>query len=183
MGVGDSDCLHLTQSDRTGSGHNGIVSFSQADLGTALAHCAAFADQQPWGSPDLLFALVPTPLLAAQAPELVEADDDSALSPVLQEPENSDADTAALLGSLAWPEAVAGCALVTEITVVPPDGDLAQSRQARLIGGALRTGARVALLAVQPHPGDDPAAERHLRTSPDLAPELLEALAATFDDA
>ncbi|MFZ2509986.1 MAG: hypothetical protein WAW85_02695, partial [Gordonia sp. (in: high G+C Gram-positive bacteria)] len=74
------------------------------------------------------------------------------------------------------------CALVTEITVVPPDGATSAARQARLIGGALRTGARLALLDVQPHPDDDPEAARHLRTDPDLAPELLDALTATFDD-
>lgn len=158
------------------------MSFSQADLGNALAQCAAFASDQPWGSPDLLFALVPTQILAAQAPDVVDHGDNSPLSPVLQEPEDPTVDTATLIASLAWPEAVAGCALVTEITVVPPDGDQNQSRQARLIGGALRTGSRLALLDVQPHPDDDPDAANHLRTSPDLAPELLEALAATFDD-
>lgn len=158
------------------------MSFSQSDLGHALAQCAAFADEQRWGSPDLLFALVPTAVLAGAAPELVDASDDSALSPVLQEPTDPDADTATLLGSLAWPEQVVGCALVTEITVVPPTGDTSLTRQARLIGGVLRTGARLALLDVQPHPDDDPEAPRHLRTDPDLAPELLDALRSTFDD-
>lgn len=156
------------------------MSFSQADLGNALAQCAAYAAELPWGSPDFLFALVPTDVLARQAPHLIDDGDDSALSPVLQDPEDPYADTETILATIGWPDAVAGCALVTEITVVPPDGDESQSRQARLIGGALRTGPRVALLALRPDEsdGDEP---NHLRTHPDLAPELLDALAATFD--
>ncbi|MFZ2511669.1 MAG: hypothetical protein WAW85_11365, partial [Gordonia sp. (in: high G+C Gram-positive bacteria)] len=60
------------------------MSYSQADLGNALAQCAAFASEQPWGSVDLLFALVPTGMLTAAAPHLVDDADDSILSPVLQ---------------------------------------------------------------------------------------------------
>lgn len=156
--------------------------FSQADLGNSLAQCAAYAADLPWGSPDQVFALVSTAVLRSQAPELVDDDDDSPLSPVLQELPEPDADTATLLATLAWPPQVAGCGLVTEITVVPPDGDPAHGRRARLIGGVLRTGARLALLDVEASPEDDPDTPRHLRTSPDLAPELLDALAATFDD-
>lgn len=159
------------------------MSFSQADLGNALAQCAAYAKDLPWGSPDLLFGLAPTALLAAQAPELVDGDDDSALSPVLQDPEDPYADTETLLATLSWPDAVAGCALVTEITVVPPDDAAGTRRRARLIAGALRTGSRLALLDVEPAEDDDPATAHHLRTHADLAPELLDALAATFDDA
>lgn len=156
------------------------MTFSQADLGNALAQCAAYAAELPWGSPDLLFALVPTEVLVRQAPQLVGDGDDSALSPVLQDPEDPYADTATLLATIGWPDAVAGCALVTEITVVPPDGDHGDGRRARLFGGVLRTGSRLALLAVEPDEadGDDPG---HLRTHPELAPELLDALAATFD--
>ncbi|WP_298444680.1 PPA1309 family protein [Gordonia sp. (in: high G+C Gram-positive bacteria)] len=157
------------------------MSFSRADLGNALAQCAAYADGLPWSSPDQLFALVPTAVLAEQAPELVDENDDSALSPVLQEAGRPGASTEELLATIGWPEPVAGCALVTEITVVPPGGDESQGRRARLIGGVLRTGSRVALLALEPD-ADDPDDPNHLRTHDDLAPELLDALAATFEE-
>lgn len=156
------------------------MTYSQADLGNALAQCAAYAAELPWDSPDLLFALVPTAELMRQAPDLVSEGDDSPLSPVLQELDDPTADTATVLAGIGWPEAVAGTALVTEITVVSPDGDDGAGRRARLIGGALRTGQRLALLALEAVDADDP---NHLRTHPELAPELLDALAATFDEA
>ncbi len=171
------------------------MSYSQADLGNALAQCADYVAAIDWGCPDLLFGIVPTALLASSAPELVDEGDDSVLSPVLQDPEDPYADTETVLATTAWPEQVVGCALVTEITVVPPgdsapdgstprDGALqpgAGGRRARLIGGVLRTGQRLALLALEPDPErpDDP---NHLRTHPELAPDLLDALAATFAD-
>ncbi|MFT4086330.1 MAG: PPA1309 family protein [Gordonia sp. (in: high G+C Gram-positive bacteria)] len=158
------------------------AAFSQADLGSALAQCAAYADQFGWGSPDVLFALVPTALLAAQQPELVDEHDTSALSPVVQELDG-DADVSTVLATLAWPDAVVGCALATEISIVPPDpegGDAApgaEPRTARLIAGALRNGVTTALLAVAP---DGSEGDGVLRTHPDLAVELRQALAATF---
>lgn len=167
------------------------MSYSQADLGNALAQCADYMTEIDWGCPDLLFAIVPTALVAGAAPQLVDEDDDSVLSPVLQDPEDPYADTQTLLATTAWPEQVVGCALVTEITVVPPAGGAdthteradgtAGGRRARLIGGVLRTGPKLALLALEPDP-DRPDDPNHLRTHPELAPELLDALAATFAD-
>ncbi|MFT3661426.1 MAG: hypothetical protein QM809_08495 [Gordonia sp. (in: high G+C Gram-positive bacteria)] len=144
------------------------MSFSQADLGNALAQCADYAKELPWESPDLLFALIPTALLGA------DLADGTALSPVLQDQEDPD------LQDLPA-EVVAGRALVTEITVVPPDGLESTGRRARLIAGVLRTGARLALLDVEPSPDDDPAQQNHLRTHPEMAADLLDELAATFD--
>ncbi|MFT3714382.1 MAG: PPA1309 family protein [Gordonia sp. (in: high G+C Gram-positive bacteria)] len=153
------------------------MSFSQADLGNALSQCAGYADSLPWGSPDLLFALASTADLAAEEPGLIDDDDPSALSPVLQETD-PDIHVDQLLATTGWPAAVEGCALVTEITVKSPDDPDGEGRRARLIGGALRSGQRVALLSLEPT-DDDPDPE--LRTHPDLAPNLLDALAATFD--
>ena len=160
-----------TRSD--GIRHNGRVSFSQADLSNALHQCAQYVDTLEWGSPDLLFALVPTAVLAQQAPDLVDADDPSALSPVLQEPEDPTASTQDLLATVAWPDAVVGCALATQINVVQPDALDTEGQPARLFAGVLRTGSRVALLQMKGEDG--------LRTHPDLAPDLLDALAATFE--
>ncbi|MGB3696060.1 MAG: PPA1309 family protein [Gordonia sp. (in: high G+C Gram-positive bacteria)] len=174
---------------------------SQADLGNALAQCLTYAADLPWGSQPTLFALVPTAVLAAQAPGLVDPDDDSALSPVVQETDTDDLEQ--LLTTVSWPPQVVGCALVTEITLLPPDAEadldaaleplLADAdaadeaarraahahpdrRTARLAAGVLRNGKRVALLALRE--GDAQAAD--LQTHPDLAPNLLDSLAETL---
>ena len=187
------------------SGPDSPQRFSQADLGNALAQCAGYAAAGPWGSPATLFALVPTAVLARQAPELIDPNDDSALSPVVQE--SGDADLESLLTTVSWPDAVVGCAVVTEITVLPPDAestldeafepllsdpeaadaaarDAAHThpdrRQARLIAGVLRSGQRVALLSLRARDGEDASVESDLRTHPTLAPNVLDALAATF---
>ncbi|WP_161897371.1 PPA1309 family protein [Gordonia spumicola] len=178
--------------------------FSQADLGNALAQCAGYVAASPWGSPATLFALVPTSFLAAQAPDLVDPTDESPLSPVVQE--TSDGDLEQLLTTVSWPDAVVGCAIVTEITVLPPDAESAldrafeplladpdaadaaardaarthpDRREARLIAGVLRTGQRLALLSLRAT-DDEPHTESDLRTHPTLAPNVLDALASTF---
>lgn len=175
--------------------------FSQADVGNALAQCLAYTAELPWGSRPILFALVPTAVLAAQAPGLVDPDDVSALSPVVQETESDDLEQ--LLTTVAWPPQVVGCALVSEITLLPPDAEadldaaleplLADAdaadeaarqaahahpdrQQARLAAGVLRNGNRVALLALRD--GDGQSGD--LQTHPDLAPNLLDSLAETF---
>lgn len=190
--------------------HNGRVTssddsagagFSQADLGNALAQCLAYASELPWGSAPTLFALVPTAVLASQAPGLVDPGDDSALSPVVQE--TSTADLEELLTTVAWPEQVVGSAVVTEITLLPPDAEAdldaaleplladpdaadeaarraahshPERKTARLAAGVLRTGQRVALLALRE--GEQQSGD--LQTHPDIAPNLLDALAETL---
>ncbi|NLG45914.1 PPA1309 family protein [Gordonia sp. (in: high G+C Gram-positive bacteria)] len=186
----------------TSSADSGAAGYSQADLGNALAQCLAYTADLPWGSAPTLFGLVPTQILAAQAPGLVDPDDDSSLSPVVQETHAADLEE--LLTTLSWPRPVVGCALVTEITLLPPDAEadldaaleplLADptaadeaARQAaathpgrqtaRLAAGVLRNGKRVALLALK---NDDGSQSGDLQTHPDLAPNLLDALAQTL---
>lgn len=187
------------------SGPGSPQRFSQADLGNALAQCAGYAAAHGWGTPSTLFALVPTAVLAQQAPDLVDPDDDSALSPVVQESGGRDLES--LLTTVSWPDAVVGCAVVTEITVLPPDAESTldeafeplladpdaadaaardaahahpERREARLIAGVLRSGQRVALLSLRARDGEDPSVEHDLRTHPTLAPNVLDALASTF---
>ncbi len=184
---------------------NDALRFSQADLGNALAQCAGYVAASPWGSPATLFALVPTAVLAQQAPGVVDPDDDSVLSPVVQE--SGDVDLETLLTTVSWPEAVVGCAIVNEITVLPPEAETTlddafeplladpdaadaaaldaahahpERREARLIAGVLRTGQRLALLSLRATPDDEPGIESDLRTHPSLAPNVLDALASTF---
>jgi len=187
-------------------------------LGRALRDVTEFVDATGWGQPPMLFALVPTSVLARTDPDLVDEHDDSELSPIAQEqlPLSDDQQTQAeelehVLATTSWPTAVAGCALVQEIIVLPPqaEGDLDEAfapllanpaaadaaaretarhhpeqQQARLIVGALRDGPQLALLQLRGHDefdGADRAGRLELLSHPDLAPGLLEALAATLD--
>ncbi|QKT08064.1 hypothetical protein HUN08_13370 [Gordonia sp. X0973] len=181
-------------------------------LGSALRDVTEFVDATGWGQPPMLFALVPTAVLAQTDPDLVDEYDDSELSPIAQEqlPLSDDPDTVNdelehVLATTQWPTAVAGCALVQEIIVLPPqaetdldeafeplmaDPDAAEAaaratahshpgqQPARLIAGALRDGQRLALLQLRSEESDG---RLELLAHPDLAPGLLDALAATLD--
>lgn len=190
-------------------------------LGSALRDVVEFVDAAGWDQPPVLFALVPTSVLAQTQPDLVDEYDTSELSPIAQEPlptsdSGPDADQAIqtaeiehILATTSWPDAVAGCALVQEIIVLPPeaesdlddafepllaDPDAADaaarstaiahpgSRAARLIAGALRDGRTLSLLQLRPADGDDNDGHIELLSHPDLAPNLVEALAATLDN-
>ena len=184
-------------------------------LGSALRDVATYVGADGWGRPPALFALVPTHVLAAANPGLIDADDDSELSPVAQDPlplgsDDHYAELEQVLGTTSWPDAVAGCALALEVVVVPPeaeadldsafepllgDPEAAEaaarevarahpgSRVARLIIGAMRGGQHLALMQLKPETQDDDPEtqdEDELLTHPDLAPNLVAALAATF---
>ncbi|WP_197320795.1 PPA1309 family protein [Saccharomonospora sp. NB11] len=161
-------------------------------------------DQQPQ-----LFALVPTADILREQPELADQlDQDSEFTPVAQDA-LPDGDLAEALGRIAWPEAVHGCALAQEIIVLPPDAeselpdlagaegdvsteDLDRLRQAaadhprrteaRIVAAVLREGTASCVMRLRGGaPGsDDPDAPDELVESPDLAPNLIEALRATL---
>ncbi len=112
------------------------------------------------------------------------------------------------LATTSWPPAVQGCVLVQEIVVLPPDAestldaalvplladhDAADAaaraaaeahpdrREARLFAAVLREGASLCLLQVRPEDDADEFADMDLRTYPNLAPNLIEALLATLE--
>ncbi|WP_327093346.1 PPA1309 family protein [Nocardia vinacea] len=112
------------------------------------------------------------------------------------------------LATTSWPEAVSGCVLVQEIVVLPPDAEstlddaltplLADHeaadaaaraaaethpgrRTARLFAAVLRTGADLCLLQVKPEDDVDDFGDLDLRTYPNLAPNLIEALHHTME--
>jgi hypothetical protein len=113
------------------------------------------------------------------------------------------------LGTTSWPPAVQGCVLVQQIVVLPPDAeqtldeaiaplladrdaadraarDAAQThpgrRDARLLAGVLRDGSALCLLHLRPDEDEqDPFGDLDLRTSPNLAPNIIEALRHTLD--
>jgi hypothetical protein len=115
------------------------------------------------------------------------------------------------LATTSWPEAVRGCVLVQQIVVLPPDAEqtldeaieplLADReaadraardaaithpgrRDARLFAGVLRDGVSLSLLQIRPEEDeDDPFGnDIDLRTAPNLAPNLLQALAHTLEN-
>lgn len=157
-----------------------------------------------WDQPPQLFALVPTAALLDEQPELAgQLDRANPLTPVAQEalPEG---DLAESLGRIAWPEIVVGCALAQEIIVLPPDveaelegvaeadaerlrraaADHPRRTEARLVAAVLREGDVACVMRLRGTRSDDASAEAdavdEIVESPDLAPNLLDALKTTF---
>lgn len=155
-----------------------------------------FVSGAGWDQPTRLFALVPSADLLAREPALASASGISdlapgALSAVEQDelPEHSGLEE--LLAQIAWPQAVAGAAIVVERIVLPPDAEreLPEDEQAalrvlaehparediRLVVAVTRAGEHRCLLRQRAHDRDDRVA-----SGPDLAPGLVSALAATL---
>jgi hypothetical protein len=151
-----------------------------------------------WDQPPRLFALVRTAALLEKEPQLQSALRGAdlaaeALTAVEQEGLHRSTSLESILGRIAWPPDVEGCAFAVERVVVPPEAErelphdpdeaidvLAQHparKDVRLLAAVLRDGASVCLLRQREHDSDDAVA-----TGPDLAPGLVAALRATFDD-
>ncbi|MFF0608119.1 PPA1309 family protein [Nocardia tengchongensis] len=114
------------------------------------------------------------------------------------------------LGTTSWPDSVEGCVLVQQIVVLPPTAEQsldeaiaplladrdaadqagrqaalthAERRDARLFVGVLRDGTSLSLLQVRPaEDEEDPFGDLELRTAPNLAPNLVEALRHTLEN-
>ncbi|WP_245889184.1 PPA1309 family protein [Knoellia remsis] len=151
-----------------------------------------------WDQPPRLFALVDTADLVAREPQLAAglgaADRAEGALTAIEQEELPEADSIeALLGQIAWPDTVTGCAFVLERLVVPPDAerDLPEDQDAavealaahpdrrdvRLLAAVTRDGRSICLLRQRDHDSDDKVA-----TGPDIAPGLVAALQATFAD-
>ncbi len=166
------------------------ATLSVDDLGAALRDIVEFVDPAGWGQPPMLFALVPTAILAASQPGLIAPDDDSVLSPIAQEPfpRDTTADVAAVasradeatsgdtdrsktdltadieraLATTSWPAAVAGAALIQEIVVLPPEAEGTDT----LSGAAAHPERRVARLIVGALRSGTTLGLLHLRPDP-----------------
>ncbi|WP_170837855.1 PPA1309 family protein [Streptomyces sp. TP-A0874] len=154
-----------------------------------------------WDRPARLFALVDTAQLRTQEPALAEqlgvADGaaDSSLTPVEQEELPAGTPLDEFLATIAWPEAVAGCAMTVERLMLPPsaeasvpegldEGELNRwvtehpdRQEVRMTVGVLRDGTRESALRLREK---DSASE--VLTGAGLVPGLAEALSATFED-
>jgi hypothetical protein len=149
-----------------------------------------------WDQAPVLFALARTadlmdrePAFAAQLGLSAEDLPDDAPTPVEQDA-LPDGPLAESLAQVAWPAEVAGCALVQEVVMLPPEAEEAmprhadvvdwagthpERREARLAVAVLRDGSRACTLRLRG------AEEEELLVGPDLAPSLADALAATLD--
>jgi len=162
------------------------------DLADIVTEIERHLAEQGWDQPPKLFALVRTSELVENEPKLAELLSDSdpdSLTPVEQEPLESD--VAEVLGSIEWPPAVSGCALVNEVFLLPdgavaerPEGtnesDWAEShpdrRDVRIAVAVVRGGERASVLRIRGRDGEDD----EVVAAPDLVPNLSAALLDTF---
>lgn len=189
----------------TGNGPapDAVPATSAQALGRAVRELERHVARGGWDAPVRVFALIRTaeaisrdPWLAEQLPADLVASastDPTHITSVEQEdlPEADGLDQ--LLARIAWPDAVAGAALVCERVVVPPeverdlpaDPDEAvealmahpQREDVRLAVGVLRDGTTSCALRTRRN--DDDLA---VGTGPDLVPGLTAALTATLRD-
>ncbi len=167
------------------------------DLAQAVAEVEEFAGTAGWDVPPTLYALVRTADLVAAEPGLAASlgPDPAVFTAIAQEslPDvggSGEPDISAALAAISWPDEVAGCVLVQEIVVLPPDETIEpgvdvtasqaathpERQEARLVAGVLRGQPGGACLLRVRHAEADP-----LRGG-DLAPGLTAALQATFAD-
>lgn len=159
-------------------------------LPAAAREVEEFVAAAGWDAPPRLFALVPTEHLLREQPDLAgQVDPESPLTPVAQD-DLPEGDLGAALAGIMWPAAVQGCALVQEIVMLPPEAEAElpdgsdamarvaashpQAREARLVAAVLRDGTTACVIRVR----DADEVVEH----PQLAPNLTDALLATFED-
>ncbi|MEU1373317.1 MULTISPECIES: PPA1309 family protein [Streptomyces] len=191
-----------TGSNLPGS-HEPSTPMAASPLTRAVLEIDEYASTLGWDQPARLFALVDTARLRTQEPGLAAQlglDDDasqaaSSYTPIEQEELPPGTALDKFLGTIAWPQAVVGCALTVERLMLPPsaegsvphgmsDKQLAawvakhpDRQEVRMTVAVLRDGARES--AVRLREKDSPT---EVLTGADLVPGLAEALAATFED-
>ncbi|MFD7873100.1 PPA1309 family protein [Streptomyces sp. NPDC059766] len=171
-------------------------------LTRAVLEIDEYASGLGWDQPARLFALVDTARLRAQEPSLAaqlglgeEAETTTGLTPIEQDEIPTDKALDEFLATIAWPDAVVGCALTVERLMLPasaeaqvPQGlsetkltkwvsEHPQRQEVRMTVAVLRDGARES--AVRLREKDSPT---EVLTGADLVPGLAEALTATFED-
>ncbi|MET7933596.1 PPA1309 family protein [Streptomyces sp. NPDC005322] len=169
-------------------------------LTRAVLEIDEYASGLGWDQPARLFALVDTAQLRAQEPGLAAqlgldegGEAAAALTPIEQDELPAGTPLDEFLATIAWPDAVIGCAMTVERLMLPPSAedsvpkDLDESRLAdwvakhperqevRMTVAVLRDGSRDA--AVRLREKDSPT---EVLTGAGLVPGLADALAATF---
>ncbi|MFE3516960.1 PPA1309 family protein [Streptomyces sp. NPDC059166] len=170
-------------------------------LTVAVLEIDAYAAGLGWDQPARLFALVDTAALRAQEPGLAAqlgideaSSPTTTLTPVEQEELPAGTALDEFLATIAWPDAVTGCAMTVERMMLPPsaEGSVPEGltdaqltkwvsehpdrQEVRMTVAVLRDGARES--AVRLREKDSPT---EVLTGAGLVPGLAEALAATFE--
>ncbi|MFC5146287.1 PPA1309 family protein [Streptomyces aureoversilis] len=182
-------------------GPGGDVPMAASPLTRAVLEIDQYASTLGWDQPARLFALVDTAKLRLQEPGLADQlgldanAQAGSLTPIEQDEVPAGTALDKFLGTIAWPDAVTGCALTVERLMLPPSAEgtvpngmnekqLAKwvaahpdRQEVRMTVAVLRDGARET--AVRLREKDSPT---EVLTGPDLVPGLAEALAATFED-
>ncbi|MET7685856.1 PPA1309 family protein [Streptomyces sp. NPDC005423] len=170
-------------------------------LTRAVLEIDEYAAGLGWDQPARLFALVDTARLRAQEPSLAaqlglkEESGPTGLTPVEQEEIPAGKPLDDFLATIAWPDAVVGCALTVERLMLPPSAEAAvpdglndkqltkwvaqhpDRQEVRMTVAVLRDGSRDSALRLREK--DSPA---EVLTGGKLVPGLAEALSATFED-
>ncbi|NEA50073.1 PPA1309 family protein [Streptomyces sp. SID10815] len=170
-------------------------------LTRAVLEIDEYASGLGWDQPARLFALVDTARLRTQEPALAaqlglaDEQETSGLTPIEQEEIPSNQPLDEFLATIAWPDAVAGCALTVERLMLPPSAEaqvpeglneakLAQwvaghpeRQEVRMTVAVLRGGGRDAAVRLR-----EKDAATEVLTGSALVPGLADALAATFED-
>jgi hypothetical protein len=175
---------------------------SHAPAASPLTRAALEIDEYAsglgWDQPARLFALVDTERMRAGDPALAErlglGPEAAGLTPVLQDevPAGTALDT--FLATIAWPDAVVGCAVTVERLMLPPGAEQALPegleeaalaewvagqpgrQEVRMTVAVLRGGRRECALRLR-----EKDSAQQVLTGADLVPGLAAALAATFD--
>ncbi|WP_019889287.1 PPA1309 family protein [Streptomyces purpureus] len=169
-------------------------------LTRAVLEIDEYASGLGWDQPARLFALVDTAQLLSQEPALAAqlgldgGDDAAPLTPIEQDELPAGQALDEFLGTIAWPDAVAGCALTVERLMLPPSAEASvpenlseaalakwvakhpDRQEVRMTVAVLRDGARESALRLREK--DSP---NEVLTGADLVPGLAEALSATFE--
>ncbi|MGW0083460.1 PPA1309 family protein [Streptomyces sp. NPDC003393] len=170
-------------------------------LTRAVLEIDEYASGLGWDQPARLFALVDTARLRAEEPALAaqlgleDEEQTSGLTPIEQDEIPAGQPLDEFLGTIAWPDAVAGCALTVERLMLPPSAeaqvpqgldeekltrwvaDHPERQEVRMTVAVLRDGGRESALRLR-----EKDSSTEVLTGADLVPGLAEALAATFED-
>jgi hypothetical protein len=170
-------------------------------LTRAVLEIDEYASGLGWDQPARLFALVDTAQLRAQEPALASqlglegAQESSGLTPIEQDEIPAGKPLDEFLGTIAWPDAVVGCALTVERLMLPPSAEASvpeglsdkklakwvaehpDRQEVRMTVGVLRDGTRDSALRLR-----EKDAPTEVLTGAGLVPGLAEALSATFAD-
>ncbi|MER6049393.1 hypothetical protein K2224_12120 [Streptomyces sp. BHT-5-2] len=169
-------------------------------LTRAVLEIDEYAAGLGWDQPARLFALVDTDKLRAQEPSLaaqlgIEESTDTSLTPIEQDEIPAGAPLDEFLATIAWPDAVVGCALTVERLMLPPSAEDAEPagmtekqlakwvaehperQEVRMTVAVLRDGSRESALRLR-----EKDSTSEVLTGRSLVPGLADALAATFEE-